>query len=290
MNIGFIGLGAMGIGVAENLLKAGHRITAWNRTPEKLAPLVAKGAVAAKSPQEALGGEALFSMLASDAAMRDIGLDGPLLDHAARGLLHVNLASISIALAAELTTAHEERGLEYVAAPVFGRPDAAAAGQLLIVAAGSQAALAGAASLLEVIGRRTEIVGERPEQASLFKIAGNFLIASALESMSEAFALLQKGGVDPAQFHTLLTDTLFASPIYKNYGRLVLEKKFEPAGFQLKLGLKDVKLAGEAARDLDMLLPLGDLLRDHLNEAVQAGLGDKDWAAVSALFARKAGL
>jgi len=290
MNVGFIGLGAMGAGVAANLIRAGHRVTVWNRSPEPVAGLVTKGAVPAKSPAETLGGDVLFSMLASDAAIRDVGLDAALLDRAARGLVHVNLATISIALAAELTTAHEERGLGYVAAPVFGRPDAAASGQLTVVAAGDKAALARVAPLFEVIGQRIEIVGERPEQASLFKIAGNFLIAGALESMSEAFALLSKGGVDPAAFHALITDTLFAGRIYKLYGKLALDKTFEPAGFQLRLALKDVKLAEEAARDLDMRLPVGELAREHLAEAVQAGLGEKDWTAVSALIARKAGL
>lgn len=290
MKIGFIGLGAMGSGIAENLIKTGHQVTVWNRSPQPLAALAAKGAVAAAAPEETLQGDMLFSMLASDAAIRDLGLDGALLDRAAPNLLHVNMATISIALAAELATVHAERGLGYVAAPVFGRPDAAASAQLVIVAAGDKAALAKAAPLFEQIGRRTEIVGERPQQANLFKIAGNFLIASALDTMSEAFALLEKGGGDAAQFYTLMTDTLFAAPIYKNYGKLVIAKAFEPPGFALKLGFKDVKLAQEAAHDLDMALPIGDVLHVHLDEAVKAGLGDKDWTAVSALIAKKAGL
>jgi 3-hydroxyisobutyrate dehydrogenase-like beta-hydroxyacid dehydrogenase len=290
MDIGFIGLGAMGAGIAENLLKAGHRVTVWNRSPGPLAALVAKGAVAAQDASETLKGDVLFSMLASDAAIRDVGLDGSLLDDAAPNLVHVNMATISTALASELTSAHAERGLGYVSAPVFGRPDAAATAQLVIVAAGEKTALAKVEPLFAAIARRTDIVGAEPQQANLFKIAGNFLIASALETMSEAFALLQKGGVDPAAFHGLMTDTLFAAPIYRNYGRLVLGKVFEPAGFALKLGLKDVNLARQAAEELGMTLPVGDVMRDHLDQAVQAGLGDKDWTAVSALIAQKAGL
>jgi 3-hydroxyisobutyrate dehydrogenase-like beta-hydroxyacid dehydrogenase len=289
MDIGFIGLGAMGFGAAENLIKAGHRVTVWNRSPAPMQALAAKGAVAAKAPQDTMQGEVLFSMLASDAAIQAVGLDGPLLDGAARNLIHVNMATISIAMAGKLAAAHHARRLDYVAAPVFGRPDAAAAAQLLIVAAGDKAALDKVAPLFAKIGRRTEIVGTRPEQANLFKIAGNFLIASALDTMSQAFALLGKGDVDPAQFHGLMTDTLFAAPIYKNYGRLVLSKAFDPPGFALRLGLKDVKLAQEAAADLHMALPAGNLLAGHLEEAVKAGLGDKDWTAVSEVIAAKAG-
>ena len=290
MDIGFIGLGAMGTGIAENLLKAGHRVTAWNRSPGPLAALSAKGAIAARNPAETLKADVLFSMLASDTAIRDVGLDGPLLDSAARGLTHVNLATISVGFAEELAAAHGARGLSYIAAPVFGRPPAAAAAQLVVTAAGETSALARVQPLFDSIGRRTVIVGEKPAQAALFKIAGNFLIASALDSMSEAFTLLQKGGVDAAQFLEFLTEALFAGPVYKNYGALVLDRKFEPPGFQLKLGLKDVKLAQDAAGRLNMALPIGDVLQNHLEQAVAMGLGDKDWTAVSAVIAKTAGL
>lgn len=290
MRIGFIGLGAMGAAIAANLLKAGHRVTAWNRSPGALAALAAKGAVPAASVQDTLQGDMLFSMLANDAALRDLGLDGALLDGAGSHLIHVNMATISTALAARLAAAHAQRGLGYVAAPVFGRPDAAVAGHLFIAAAGDPRAMAKVAPLLAQIGRHTEIVGAQPQQANLFKIAGNFMIASALDTMSEAFALLQKGGVDPAQFHALMANTLFAAPIYKNYGKLVIDRKFEPPGFALELGFKDVKLAEDAARDLDMTLPIATVLHAHLQQAMDAGLGGKDWTAVSALIAKQAGL
>jgi 3-hydroxyisobutyrate dehydrogenase-like beta-hydroxyacid dehydrogenase len=288
MNVGFIGLGAMGLVFAEKLIQAGHSVTAWNRSPGPLAALAARGAVAAQTPEEAMQGDVLFSMLATDAALAAVGLDGPLLDKARKGLIHINMATISIALAAALAHAHEARGLSYVAAPVFARPDAVAAGNAVIVTAGAPEAVARVMPLFEKLGRRTDIVGTRPEQASLFKIAGNFLIASALDSMSEAFTLLAKGGADAQQFYALMTETLFAAPIYKNYGRLVLERNFTPA-FQLRLGLKDVKLAQEAAGDLDMTMPIADVLRHHLEDAVADGLGDQDWTAVSQIIARQAG-
>lgn len=288
MEIGFIGLGAMGAGVAENLIKAGHRLTVWNRSPAPVQALAAKGAVAAKGPEETVGGDVLFSMLANDAALRAVGLDGALLDGAAKGLVHVNLATISTGLAQELAKAHAARGLGYVSAPVFGRPDAAASAQLEVVAAGDKAALDKVAPLLAQIGRRVEIAGDKPEQANLFKIAGNFLIASALETMSEVFTLLSKGGVNPVLFHDVMTDALFAGRIYKNYGRLVLEKKFTPPGFALALGLKDVRLAEDAAKGLSMSLPVSSVVRGHLEEALSAGLGEEDWTAVSKVIEKKA--
>jgi 3-hydroxyisobutyrate dehydrogenase-like beta-hydroxyacid dehydrogenase len=289
MKIGFIGLGNMGAAVAENLLKAGHDVTVWNRSSGPVAALAAKGAVAAASAEAALQGDVLFSMLASDAAMRAVGFPA-LLDKAAKGLTHINLATISVAFARELAAAHDSHGLGYVSAPVFGRPDAAAAGKLVVVAAGEPAALAKIAPLLDQIGRRTVIVGEAPEQANLFKIAGNFMIASAMESMGEAFALLKRGGIDAGVFHEILTESLFAGVIYPNYGKAMLAEKFEPAGFALKLGLKDVNLAREAAEGLGMTMPLADLVKDHYDTAMAQGWGEKDWSALGAVIAQKAGV
>jgi 3-hydroxyisobutyrate dehydrogenase-like beta-hydroxyacid dehydrogenase len=289
MKIGFIGLGNMGAAIAENLLKGGHAVTAWNRSPAPVAALAAKGATAAASAEATLGGDVLFSMLASDAAMQAVGFPA-MLDKAGKGLTHINLATISVAFARELAAAHDKHGLGYVSAPVFGRPDAAAAGKLLVVAAGKAAAIAKVTNLLDQIGRRTVIVGEAPEQANLFKIAGNFLIVSAMESMGEAFALLKKGGIDAGVFHEILTEGLFAGLVYPNYGKAMLAEKFEPAGFALKLGLKDVNLAREAAEGLGMTMPLADLVKTHYDAAVAQGWGEKDWSALGAVIAQKAGL
>src|SRR5438132_7315631 len=186
MKIGFIGLGHMGAGIAANILAAGHELTVWNRSPGPAEALAAKGARIARSPEEALQGEMLFSMLANDDAIRNIGRDGALLGRAQPGLVHANLATISVAFARRLAHAHEERELGYVASPVFGRPDVAAAGTLTIIVAGSETDVARVRPLLERVGRRVERVGEAPEQANLFKIAGNFMLAAAIESMGEA--------------------------------------------------------------------------------------------------------
>jgi 3-hydroxyisobutyrate dehydrogenase-like beta-hydroxyacid dehydrogenase len=290
MKIGFIGLGNMGSGIAANLLKAGNELTVWNRSPEPVQALAAKGARAAATPQEALQGDVLFSMLASDDAIHAVGLDGALLTDAKRGLVHVNLATISIAFAHRLAETHAENGLGYVASPVFGRPDAAAAAKLIVIAAGGKTALDTVRPLLDCIGRRVEVVGEAPEQANLFKIAGNFLLAAAIESLGEAFALVRKGGLDAHLFQDVLSTSLFACPVYQGYGDAIVNAKFEPAGFALKLGMKDVRLALDAGRELSVPLGVASLVQDHFIEAVVAGLADKDWAALGELAARKAGL
>jgi 3-hydroxyisobutyrate dehydrogenase-like beta-hydroxyacid dehydrogenase len=290
MKIGFIGLGRMGSAIAENLLKAGHRLTVWNRSPGPAAALAAKGAVAAKTPEGALGGEAAFSMLSNDAAMREIGLAGPLLDRAAKGLIHVNMATVSVAFARELAAAHAKAGLFYLAAPVFGRPDAAAAAQIVPVVGGPAAAVAKMNAVFEKIGSRTVVVGEEAEKANLFKIAGNFMIASELEAIGEAFALLRKGGVDPALFHDVLSGRLFTGAVFKSYGTMVLNRQYEPAGFALSLGLKDVNLARAAAEGLGVQMPTADLLKKNYDEAVSWGWQDKDWSAIGEVMAKKAGV
>lgn len=290
MKIGFIGLGKMGAAIAGNILKAGHELTVWNRSPEPVAELEKQGARRAAKPEDALRGDALFTMLASDAAMRAVGLDGKLLDGAKKDLIHSNCATVSTEFARELIEAHEKHGLHYVASPVFGRPDAAANAHLIVVAGGAARHIEKLKPVYEKIGRYTAIVGDTPEKANLFKIAGNFLIASTLEMLGEAVALLRKGDVDPAQFHDVMANSLFAGPVFQGYGAAIVHRKFEPAGFGLKLGLKDVDLARSAAKELDMTMPLADLVAVHFNEAIRAGLGEKDWSAVSSIIAKKAGL
>lgn len=290
MKIGFIGLGNMGQAIVANILRAGHQVTVWNRSSGPVAALVAQGAVAAKSPEQTLQGDAIFSMLANDAALAEVGLTGVLLDKAAPGLVHVNMATISTALARQLTEVHGARGLGYVAAPVFGRPDAAAAAKLIVVAAGADKDIARVKPVLEAIGRRVAVVGTVPEQANLFKIAGNFMLAAAIETLGEAIALVRKGGIDPAIFHEVLTTTLFAAPIYQAYGALIVAQKYEPPGFKLRLGMKDAGLALAAGNELQVPLPLASLVHDHFIEAMVAGLGEKDWAALASVAAAKAGL
>lgn len=290
MKIGFIGLGGMGQGIAANILKAGHDVVVWNRSPEPVAALKTQGAVAATSPEEALQTEALFSMLANDAAMKAVGLNGALLEKAPKGLVHVNMATVSTAFAEELTQLHAEHGLGYVASPVFGRPDAAAAAKLTVVAAGAREHIAKVRPILEVVGAKFAVVGEKPVQANLFKISGNFMIAAAIEAMGEAAALLRKGGVDPAVFFDVLTNANFSAPVYKIYSKIIADQSYDQAGFKLSLGYKDAGLTMAAAKEFGAPLPLASMVHDHFMEAVAAGWEDKDWASLGKLAAERAGL
>jgi 3-hydroxyisobutyrate dehydrogenase-like beta-hydroxyacid dehydrogenase len=290
MKIGFIGLGRMGGHVAENLLKAGHSVTVWNRSQDPVAALVAKGAVAAKTPADAMQGEAVFSMLSNDAVMREVGFLGPLLETSAKGLIHVNLATISVAFAKELQAAHTKAGLGYLSSPVFGRPEMAETAQLVLVAAGDTAALETMQPVFAKIGSRTVPLGDEAWKANLFKITGNFMIASELEAIGEAFALLRKGGVDPAAFHDVMAGRLFTGAVFKSYGLMVMNRQYEPAGFALTLGLKDVNLARDAASGLGVEMPTAELLKTHYEQAIAWGWQDKDWSAIGEVSAKKAGL
>ncbi len=290
MRIGFIGLGKMGTAIAENILKAGHEVTVWNRSKEPVAKLTKKGAKAATSPEETMQGDALFSMLASDAAMRAVGLDGKLLGSAAKGLIHANMATISTEFAHELTAAYDNNGLHYVSTPVFGRPDAAEAGKLIVVAGGAAKQIEKLKPIFDAIGTQTVHAGAEPEKANLFKIAGNFMIIAALETMGETFALLKKGGVDPKQFHEVMSHSLFASRVHQGYGAIILGEHFEPAGFEMKLGLKDAELARSAAKELGMTMPVADLAATHFNQGIDKGMGEIDWSAIAKVIAAKAGL
>jgi 3-hydroxyisobutyrate dehydrogenase-like beta-hydroxyacid dehydrogenase len=290
MKIGFVGLGRMGGHIAENLIKAGHQVTVWNRSAAPAEALAAKGALRAATPEAAMQGEAVFTMLSNDAVMRELGFAGPLLEKAAKGLIHVNLATISAALARELQAAHHGHGLAYISAPVFGRPEMAASAQLVLVAGGDAAAIAAMQPVFDKIGARTVPVGDEAEKANLFKIAGNFMIASEMQATGEAFALLRKGGVDPALFHDVLSGRLFTGAVFKNYGLMVLNRTYEPAGFALTLGLKDVNLAREAAGGLGMELPTANLLKSNYDQAISWGWQEKDWSAIGEVPAKKAGL
>jgi 3-hydroxyisobutyrate dehydrogenase-like beta-hydroxyacid dehydrogenase len=290
MKVGFIGLGAMGAGIAANILKAGHQVVAWNRSPEPVKALAAKGATAAAKPQDALQADCLFSMLANDAALHDLGLDGPLLDKAGQGLVHVNMATVSIACAEQLHDAHLRRNLGYVAAPVFGRPDAAAAAKLTVIAAGAPKDIERVKPILEKLGTKYAVISAEPAHANLFKITGNFMIASAIETMGEAAALLRKGGVDPKVFFDVMTSANFSAPVYQIYGKIIGDRQFDKTGFKLRLGYKDSGLTMAAARELETTLPLASLLHDHFMQAMTAGWGDKDWSSLALMAARKAGL
>jgi len=286
--IGFLGLGSMGQAMARRLIAAGHQVRVWNRSQGVVEMLADEGAIAATTPTDAAA-PVMISMLADDAAVRSTILMQGLLDALPRGAIHVNMATISVALAEELAAAHAERGLAYVAAPVLGRPDAAAAGSLHILVAGDAASIDTVRPLLEVLGQKLWFFGEQAQQANAVKIAANFCIGAAIEAMGESAALAQAHGVAPAALIELLTGTIFAAPVYRNYGGQIAQQRYTPAGFKLRLGLKDVKLALEASDAQQVPMPFASVLRDQLLDALAHGEGEQDWAALAQVSLRRAG-
>ncbi|WP_025808867.1 NAD(P)-dependent oxidoreductase [Pseudomonas chlororaphis] len=289
MNIGFLGLGGMGAAMASNLLKAGYQVSVWNRSADSLKPLLEQGAIAAQDPIDALRNDVVISMLADDAATRSVLLDSGALASARPGLIHIGMATLSVGLISELVALHRERGVTYIAAPVFGRTDVARAGNLNILAAGPAEAIAQVQPLLDAMGQKTWLLGEDPLSAAVVKIAGNFMIASAIETMGESAALVKSHGVEPSQFIEIMTSTLFNAPVYRNYGPQIAEQRFSPAAFRLVLGLKDVGLALEAGQNRHVPLPFASVLRDSLLEAVARGDGELDWTALARIPLRRSG-
>lgn len=291
MRIGFIGLGRMGSGMARNLLRAGHVVAVFNRTRDKAEALVADGARVADSPADACSGsEAVVTMLADDRAVEQVVLsDDGIASALPEGASHISCSTIGIALARRLAAEHRRRGQGYLSVPVFGRPEAAEAGQLLVVAAGAPELVERCRPLFDAIGRQTFVAGSDPSQANAVKLCGNFMIAAVLEAFGEAFATLRKADVPPHTFLDVMS-VLFGSPLYANYGRLIADQKFEPAGFALRLGLKDVRLVLEAAEEFAAPMPLASLIRDNLLSAMAHGQADHDWSSVVRVAARGAGL
>ncbi|MDO9709093.1 NAD(P)-dependent oxidoreductase [Paracraurococcus lichenis] len=290
MRVGFIGLGNMGSGMAANLLKAGHAVTVYNRTPAKAEPLVAEGAQAAADLAGACRGDAVVTMLADDAAVEAVTQgEAGLLASLPPGALHISSSTISVALSERLTAAHAAAGQRFVSAPVFGRPDAAARRELFVLAAGDDEAIEAARPLLEAIGKAVFTVAEAPPAANLVKLSGNFLIASIIEALGEAMALVAKGGVDRERYLEILTGTLFGAPVVRTYGGLIARRQFQPAGFAAPLGQKDIRLALAAGEALRVPLPLASLLRDRFLSLLAHGGDQLDWSAIGQLAARDAG-
>lgn len=291
MKVGFIGVGQMGAGMAANLLKAGHELVVYNRTRAKTQPLIAQGATPAASIADASANEVVVTMLANDEAVEaavfaDAGVQRSL----PKSAVHVSMSTISIALAERLARAHADAGQQFVSAPVFGRPDAAAAARLAIVVAGPQEAVERVRPLFAAMGQTIIPVSQTPRDANLIKISGNFMIASVLETVGEAVALIRKAGVDPQTFMHVLTSTLFNAPVYKTYGALIAERRFSPAGFAAPLGYKDVGLALSAAKSLQVPMPLASLLSDRFLRLLAEGGEALDWSAIAGLSAADAGL
>ncbi len=291
MRVAFIGLGNMGQPLVRNLLKAGHEVLVYNRTRSRAEELAREGARIASTPAEACASGVVLTMLADDRALEEtvFGARG-ILGALPAGGAHISLSTISTAFAQRLAEAHREKKQHYVSAPVFGRPEAAAAARLVVVAAGPAEAIERCRPLLEAFSRKVFIIGPEAPAANIVKLAGNFLIAAMLESLGEAFALVRKSGVDPAQFLEILNGSLFQSPIYENYGKIIVERRYEPAGFKLLLGLKDIRLALAAADAAAAPMPLASLLRDHLLARAAQGHGEMDWASLAEVAAQNAGL
>lgn len=279
------------MGIASNLIRAGHQLTAYNRTRQKAEALKDQGAQVAGSPAAAAkGADVVFTMLANDGAVEEavfgeVGVAAGLVPGAA----HISASTISIALARRLADEHKKRGQSYISAPVFGRPDSAEAKKLVVVAAGEEKELARFGPVFDAIGRQTFLAGTEPWKANAVKVCGNFMIAAMMESFSEAFATMRKAGIDHHLFLDVMNE-LFASPVYKNYGATIADEKFEPAGFDLKLGLKDIRLVLDLAGEFGAPMPFASILRDQYLSAAANGQEKLDWSSVALVAARNAGL
>lgn len=277
----------MGAAMVPNLVKAGHRVSVWNRDPEAAKKLA--GVTVLPSPDAAFGQEAVITMLSDDRAVRSVIIDSGALTAARKNCVHVMMATISPALSHELHELHQKAGVAYVAATVFGIPSVAAKGELNIMAAGPADAVAIIQPLLDALGQKTWPLGDDPVRANVAKIAGNLMITLAIEAMGEATALTESYGVKAADFLEIVTGTMFACPSYQRYGENIAKGAYEP-GFKLPLGLKDVNLALDAARAKGATLPAAEIVRENLQAGVEQGLGDKDWSALARVTRRRAGL
>jgi len=266
----------MGAGMARNLIEAGHSLTLYNRSREKAEAI---GAPIANTPAEAArDADAVLTMLSDDHAEEEVvfGRDG-IAAAMRNGAVHIACSTISTACARRLTEAHSGR---YLSAPVFGRPEAAEKKQLLVIPAGPAELIERFRPVFDALGRGTFVAGAEPWQANAVKLCGNFMIASMIESFGEAYGTLRRASVDPHLFLDVMS-ALFGSPVYANYGRIIADEKFEPAGFALKLGLKDARLVLETAFECASPMPIASLLRDRLLDAVAHGQAEKDWSSVA---------
>jgi 3-hydroxyisobutyrate dehydrogenase-like beta-hydroxyacid dehydrogenase len=290
MKVGFIGLGRMGSAMATNLVKAGHEVTVFNRSPQKQKQLLELGARVAARVSDACQGEVVITMLADDNAVSNVvfGTGGPL-ESLSKGAIHISMSTISVALSKQLALAHTGVGVRFVAAPVFGRPEAAAAAKLFIVTGGDPATVKECQPLFDAMGQKTTSISEEPHAANLVKLSGNFLIAATIESLGEAIALVGKAGIDHGAYVEFLTSTLFPTPAHRTYGNLIAAGKFQPAAFTALLGYKDVRLVQAAADDLQVPMPLGGLLRERFLRLVALGGENLDWSAIGGLAALDSG-
>jgi 3-hydroxyisobutyrate dehydrogenase-like beta-hydroxyacid dehydrogenase len=279
--VAFFGLGLMGQGMALRLLEGGYSLRVYNRTPEKAQPVVQKGAEFLEDPLAAVSSSTvLITMLSDDDAVMEV-VDDQVLNGLGQGNIHISMSTISPAAAGDLARRHAEKGVKYLACPVFGRPDAARSGKLRLCIAGDEEAKTHVRPLLDVLGQTVYDFGSDPAAANVIKLAGNFLIVSAIEAMAEAFSLVEKSGVDPNLLYDLLTQTLFGCPVYQNHGKAILEQRFVPPGFRLALGSKDIRLVRDTARNSQVPMPLAALLEDRFLRSLASGRAEMDWSAIA---------
>ncbi len=290
MKVGFIGVGQMGRGMAGRLLDAGHALTVYNRSRAAAEGFRARGAAIADDPAQVLDADVVITMLADDAAIETVWIEPALVAKLRAPAVHLNMATISLGMAKRLEALHAAAGSAYVSAPVFGRPPVAAQGQLDVIVAGPAPAIERCQPLLAALARQVFNVGAEAHKANVVKIARNFLLATVIESLGEAFALTRKCGVEPQAFLDILTSTSLNAPAYKNFGRMMVEKTYKPAQFAMPLGLKDLELALEAGGDVQAPLPLAGLIRERMLAALAQGYTDRDWGALAELSAKDAGL
>ncbi len=278
-NIGFIGLGSMGINMAKNLIKEGYHLQIYNRTISKADELYQASVTVCKTPAEAAKGvHAVITMLSEDEVLKEsvLGEDG-ILKTLQQNAVHISMSTISPDTARLLADKHQEAGNLYLAAPVFGRPEAAAAKKLFICTSGDKQAKEIAKPILESLGQGIFDFGEVVGSANVLKIAGNFMIMASLEIMAEAFTLAEKNGLDRLKVAEFFGATLFNAPIYQNYGRLIANKQYEQVGFKSKLGYKDARLAFKLSQQSETPMPVATVVHNRLLASVAKGWGDRDW-------------
>jgi 3-hydroxyisobutyrate dehydrogenase-like beta-hydroxyacid dehydrogenase len=290
--IGFIGLGNMGHPMAVNLLKAGYIVRAWDRRPARAAALAAQGATSVPRPEEAAElGALVISSLSNDRVVEEVvGANHELLRRLGPGGIHISTSTVAPETSRRLAEGHQRYGVTYLAAPVLGRPDAAAAAKLWIFLSGPAQAKERAQPALRALGQGVFDLGEGPGAANVAKLACNFLLASAIEAMAEAFTLAEKNGIERRRLADLLAQTVFDCPVYRNYGKQIAEQRYQPALFKLSLGLKDVSLVLQTAASSKVPMPLASLLHDHLLAAEAKGRGDLDWTGLAGEVSEAAGL
>ncbi|MCU1686565.1 MAG: NAD(P)-dependent oxidoreductase [Amycolatopsis sp.] len=284
--IGYIGLGKMGSAMAARLIDAGFDVTVWSRTQSKADELVARGATRVSSPEEVIATGTVFSMLTNEEAVREV-FTRERLRAAPNGFVHVGHATISPAAAAEFDSLAAECGSRYLSAPVVGRPEAVAAGQMIVLASGDPDTRAAVAPMLDAIGKRVWDFGPAADAAPTVKIAVNYLILHALQALSESITLLEQAGIDTGAFVDAINDSIFPGAIYSGYGRAIATRTYAPAGFTTTLGHKDLMLALHAAENLDVELPSGPVLRDVFETAIEQVGKDLDWSCVAEITRRR---